>query len=200
MIDDRHDSNQELMGQGIANMVMGIFGGMPTTGVIARTATNVRSGAQTPVAGIIHSLTLLVILLRGRAAGKKYSTGGVERGAGRRVVADGRVAPVCAHETLAQKRRDGFFVRVQLDGAVDLPTAVGASLILASALLVKRLSETTNVVPDEDVTQASLPGQTSRGKTFPNGVLVFRIFGAFFFGAADKLETSLRRRVSCRRF
>src|SRR3984885_3189030 len=62
MIDDRHDSNQELVAQGIANMTMGIFGGMPATGVIARTATNVRCGAQTPVAGIIHSLTLLVIL------------------------------------------------------------------------------------------------------------------------------------------
>ena len=63
MIDDRHDSNQELMGQGVANIVVGIFGGMPTTGVIARTATNVRSGGRTPMAGIIHSLTLLVILL-----------------------------------------------------------------------------------------------------------------------------------------
>ena len=63
MIDDRHDSNQELMGQGVANIVVGIFGGMPTTGVIARTATNVRLGAQTPVAGMIHSLTLLAILL-----------------------------------------------------------------------------------------------------------------------------------------
>src|SRR5260221_8080781 len=63
MIDDRHDSNQELMGQGGANITMGIFGGMPVTGVIARTATNVRSGGQTPVAGMIHALTLLVILL-----------------------------------------------------------------------------------------------------------------------------------------
>jgi sulfate permease, SulP family len=63
MIDDRHDSNQELMGQGIANMAMGIFGGMPCTGVIARTATNVRSGGRSPVAGIVHAVTVLVILL-----------------------------------------------------------------------------------------------------------------------------------------
>jgi SulP family sulfate permease len=62
MIDDRHDSNQELMAQRIASITVGIFGGMPVTGVIARTATNVRSGGQTPVAGMIHSLTLLVIL------------------------------------------------------------------------------------------------------------------------------------------
>ena len=63
MIDDRHDSNQELMAQGIANIAVGFFGGVPTTGVLARTATNVRNGARTPIAGIIHSLTLLVILL-----------------------------------------------------------------------------------------------------------------------------------------
>jgi SulP family sulfate permease len=86
-----------------------------------------------------------------------------------------------------------FLCAFILTVAVDLPTAVGASLILASALLVKRLSETTNVVPDEDVTQASSPGQTTAGKNIPEGVMVFRIFGAFFFGAADKLETSLRQ-------
>jgi SulP family sulfate permease len=63
MIDDRHDSNQELMGQGIANIAMGIFGGMPATGVIARTATNIRCGGRTPVAGIVHSFAVLVILL-----------------------------------------------------------------------------------------------------------------------------------------
>src|SRR5271157_3965166 len=63
MIDDHHDSNQELMGQGVANIAMGLFGGMPCTGVIARTATNVRHGGQTPVAGIIHALTVLFVLL-----------------------------------------------------------------------------------------------------------------------------------------
>src|SRR6185503_10569721 len=63
MIDDRHDSNQELMAQGIANMASGLFGGIPVTGVIARTATNIRNGARTPVAGIVHALTLLVIIL-----------------------------------------------------------------------------------------------------------------------------------------
>jgi SulP family sulfate permease len=86
-----------------------------------------------------------------------------------------------------------FLCAFALTIAVDLPTAVGASLILASALLVKRLSETTHVSADEDVTQASAPGQTTAGKKIPEGVMVFRIFGAFFFGAADKLESSLRR-------
>jgi SulP family sulfate permease len=193
MIDDRHDSNQELMGQGIANITVGIFGGMPTTGVIARTAANVRCGAQTPVAGVIHSLTLLVILLLAAPLAKNIP-----------LAALSAVLVVVAlrmgewHQFARMKRWPKgdmmvFLCAFILTVAVDLPTAVGASLILASALLVKRLSETTNVVPDEDVTQASSPGQTTAGKNIPEGVMVFRIFGAFFFGAADKLETSLRQ-------
>jgi SulP family sulfate permease len=77
MIDDRHDSNQELMGQGIANVAMGIFGGMPATGVIARTATNVRCGGRTPVAGIIHSLTVLAVLLVAAPLGKNITLAGL---------------------------------------------------------------------------------------------------------------------------
>jgi SulP family sulfate permease len=76
---------------------------------------------------------------------------------------------------------------------LDLPTAVGASLILASALLVKRLEETANVEPDPEVTHGNEPGQQVAGREIPEGVVVFRVFGALFFGAADKLETSLRR-------
>ena len=72
--------------------------------------------------------------------------------------------------------------------------------ILASALLVKRLSETAHVEPDAEVTQGNAPAQQTAGKVIPEGVMVFRIFGAFFFGAADKLESSLRRRANCPRF
>ena len=81
-----------------------------------------------------------------------------------------------------------FFLTVIL----DLPTAVGASLILASALMVKRLAETANVEADPEVTQGDSASQQVGGKKIPDGVMVFRIFGAFFFGAADKLESSLR--------
>lgn len=191
MIDDHHDSNQELMGQGIANITMGIFGGMPTTGVIARTAANVRCGAQTPVAGIIHSFTLLVILLVAAPMAKNIP-----------LVALSAVLVVVSlrmgewHQFVRLKRWPKsdvliFLCAFGLTVAVDLPTAVGASLILASALLVKRLSEATQV--NDEVTQASSPGQTVADKKIPEGVMVFRIFGAFFFGAADKLESSLRR-------
>jgi SulP family sulfate permease len=192
MIDDRHDSNQELMGQGIANVTMGIFGGMPVTGVIARTATNVRCGAQTPVAGMIHSLTLLVILLVAAPLAKDIPLAALSAVL---VVVSLRMGEW--HQFVRLKRWPKsdvmvFLCAFGLTVAVDLPTAVGASLILASALLVKRLSDATHVKTEEEVTQTSLPGQTVADKKIPNGVMVFRIFGAFFFGAADKLETSLR--------
>ncbi|MEI9962441.1 MAG: STAS domain-containing protein, partial [Limisphaerales bacterium] len=86
-----------------------------------------------------------------------------------------------------------FLCAFTLTVTVDLPVAVGASLILASALLVRRLSEATHITTERRVTQANAPGQTTVGKEIPEGVVVFRIFGAFFFGSADKLESSLRR-------
>jgi sulfate permease, SulP family len=191
MIDEQHDSNQELMGQGIANVTMGIFGGMPVTGVIARTATNIRCGAKTPVAGIIHSLALLAILLVAAPLAKNIP-----------LAALSAVLVVVAlrmgewHQFARLKRWPKsdvaiFLCAFALTVMVDLPTAVGASLILASALLVKRLSEATQV--NDELAQASSPGQIVADKKIPEGVMVFRIFGAFFFGAADKLETSLRR-------
>jgi sulfate permease, SulP family len=193
MIDDRHDSNQELMGQGIANMAMGIFGGMPCTGVIARTATNVRTGGRTPVAGIVHAFTVLVILLAAAPLAKNIPLAVL---AAVLVVVSIRMGEW--HQFVRFRRwpkSDAavFFCAFGLTVAVDLPTAVGTSLILASALLVKRLAETAQVEPDASVTQGDSAGQQTTGREIPKGVLVYRVFGAFFFGAADKLESSLRR-------
>jgi SulP family sulfate permease len=193
MIDDRHDSNQELMGQGIANIVVGIFGGMPTTGVIARTATNVRSGAKTPVAGIIHALTLLAILLVAAPLAKHIPMAALSAVL---VVVSLRMGEWHQFKRLTKWPKSDamvFLCAFSLTVVLDLPTAVGTSLILASALLVKRLAETAHVDPDEEVTQGNSPGQQTAGKNIPDGVVVFRVFGAFFFGAADKLESSLRR-------
>jgi sulfate permease, SulP family len=191
MIDDRHDSNQELMGQGIANVTMGIFGGMPVTGVIARTATNIRCGAQTPVAGMIHSLTLLVIVLVAAPLAKDIPLAALSAVL---VVVSLRMGEWHQFARLKRWPKSDvavFLCAFTLTVCIDLPTAVGASLILASALLVKRLSEATQV--NDELAQASSRGQTVADKKVPEGVMVFRIFGAFFFGAADKLETSLRR-------
>jgi SulP family sulfate permease len=193
MIDDRHDSNQELMGQGIANVVAGLFGGMPVTGVIARTATNVRNGGRTPVAGIVHALVLLVILMVAAPLTKHIPLAALSAVL---VVVALRMGEWHQFVRLGRWPRSDvavFLCAFALTVTMDLPVAVGASLVLASALLVKRLSETTHVTPEEDVTQGGAVGQTTAGKQIPPGVLVFRVFGAFFFGAADKLETSLER-------
>ncbi|MEI7807236.1 MAG: SulP family inorganic anion transporter [Verrucomicrobiota bacterium] len=192
MIDDRHDSNQELMGQGIANVAVGIFGGMPTTGVIARTATNVRSGGRTPVAGMTHALTLLLILLVAAPLAKHIPLAALSAVL---VVVSLRMGEWHQFQRLNKWPKSDtiiFLCAFGLTVAVDLPTAVGASLILASALMVKRLAETAQVEPDAEVTQGNSAGQQTAGKIVPEGVVVFRVFGAFFFGAADKLETSLR--------
>ena len=193
MIDDRHDSNQELMGQGIANVVVGIFGGMPTTGVIARTAANVRSGGRTPVAGIIHALTVLTVLLVAAPFAKNIPLAALSAVL---VVVSLRMGEWHQFVRLNRWPKSDvmiFLCAFTLTVVLDLPTAVGASLILASALMVKRLAETAHVEPDAGVTQGDSPGQQTAGKIIPEGVLVFRVFGAFFFGAADKLESSLRR-------
>jgi SulP family sulfate permease len=193
MIDDRHDSNQELMAQGIANIAAGFFGGVPTTGVIARTATNVRNGARTPVAGIIHSLTLLVILLLAAPLTAHIPIAALSAVL---VVVSLRMGEWHQFVRLHHWPKSDtavFICAFVLTVVVDLPTAVGTSLVLASALLVKRLSEASQVQADEEVTHANAPGQTLAGKVIPDGVMVFRVFGAFFFGAADKLESSLRR-------
>jgi len=102
LIDDRHDSNQELMAQGIANMVCPLFGGIPATGAIARTATNIKNGARTPVAGIVHAITLLGIILV--AAGKIHSAGNPKRRAHGRGLQHGRVARVSPYPPPARQR------------------------------------------------------------------------------------------------
>jgi sulfate permease, SulP family len=193
MIDDRHDSNQELVGQGIANIASGLFGGMPVTGVIARTATNIRNGARTPVAGIVHAVTLLLVLLVAAPLAVHIPLAALSAVL---VVVSLRMGEWHQFVRLGHWPRSDmavFLCAFVLTVAADLPTAVGTSLILASALLVKRLSDATRVVADEEVTKGNAPGQQTEGKTIPEGVMVFRVFGAFFFGAADKLETSLRR-------
>jgi SulP family sulfate permease len=193
MIDDRHDSNQELMGQGIANIVVGVFGGMPTTGVIARTATNVRAGARTPIAGMIHALTLFGVLALAAPLAKNIPLAALSAVL---VVVALRMGEWHRFTRIARWPRSDalvFCCAFSLTIMVDLPVAVGASLILASVMLVKRLAETAHVEADPDVTQGNSLGQQTTGKIIPPGVLVFRIFGAFFFGAADKLESSLRR-------
>ena len=193
MIDDRHDSNQELMAQGIANIASPLFGGIPATGAIARTATNIRSGARTPVAGITHAVTLLVIILAAAPLAKFIPLATLSA-----------VLMVVAynmgewrHFTRLAKwpKSDSavFLATFALTVLIDLTVAVQVGMVLAAVLFIKRISETTQITAVDESTETEGPHHSLIGKQIPEGVMVYRVFGAFFFGAADKLETALKR-------
>ncbi len=189
---DRHDSNTELVAQGLANIFCPFFGGLPATGAIARTSANVRSGGRTPVSGIVHSLTLLlVVLVFARHA------------AGIPVTAMSAVLVMVAlhmgewHEFLRLHRmpRSDAVVLVTTFGLTvvfDLVIAVEVGMVLAAMLFIHRVSQTTEVsrVTGDDVLES--PEQMAQGKAIPDGVVVYRIFGPFLFGAAEKMEDALQ--------
>jgi len=191
MIDDRHDSNQELMAQGIANIVCPFFGGIPATGAIARTATNIRSGAASPVAGIIHAVTLLIILLVAAPLAKFIPLATLSA-----------VLMLVAFNMgdwqefrLLGKYPKGdaavFLMTFGLTVVVDLTVAVEIGMVLAAMLFIQRVSEMTKVSLVDEATDAEGDHHSLRGKEVPPGVLVFSVFGALMFGAAEKLENVL---------
>lgn len=193
MIDDRHDSNQELMAQGIANIVCPFFGGIAATGAIARTATNVKNGGRTPIAGMVHAVTLLVILLAAAPLAKFIPLATLSA-----------VLIVVAFNMgewhhFARLRRwpksDAavFLTAFGLTVLVDLTVAVEVGMVLAAMLFIKQISETTQIIAVDESNDTEGAHHSLVGKEIPPGVLIFRVFGAFFFGAADKLETALAR-------
>ncbi|HVS53732.1 MAG TPA: SulP family inorganic anion transporter [Opitutaceae bacterium] len=189
LIDDRHDSNQELMAQGVANFVVPIFGGVPVTGVIARTATNIRNGAVSPVAGIVHALFLLFVLL---VAAPLASDVPLATLAAVLIVVALRMGEWDEFRLLSRKpKSDGlvFLTTFVLTVCFDLTTAVQIGMMLAAALFVKRVADTTEI----RTIAAEGEGAHEQVKNLPKEVVVYRVYGALLFGAADKLETVLRR-------
>ena len=193
MVDDRHDANQELIAQGLANIISPLFGGIAATGAIARTATNVKSGARTPVAGIVHALTLLVIILVAAPLAKFVPLATLsavlvnvafhmgEWHNFRRL----RKWPVCDSAV--------FLSAFALTVVVDLTVAVEIGMVLAAVLFIKRSSETTQIMAVDETTETEGSHHSLVGKQVPKGVMVYRMMGAFFFGAVDKLESVLKR-------
>jgi SulP family sulfate permease len=193
MMDDRHDSNQELMAQGLANIVSPLFGGIAATSAIARTATNVKSGARSPVAGIVHALTLLIIILAAAPLAKFIPLATLSA-----VLVNvalhmgewhnfGRLSKWPKSDALV------FLAAFVLTVVVDLTVAVEIGMVLAAMLFIKRSSETTQIMAVDESTETEGSHHSLVGKEIPKGVMVYRIFGAFFFGAADKLESALKR-------
>ncbi|MDR3401166.1 MAG: sulfate permease [Chthoniobacter sp.] len=192
MIDDRHDSNQELIAQGLANIFSPIFGGIPATGAIARTATNVKNGGRSPVAGITHALTLLVILLLAAPLAKFIPLATLSAVL---VVVAFNMGEWHHFARLPRWPRSDalvFLTAFGLTVLIDLTVAVEVGMVLAAVLFIKRMSETTQISAVDESTETEGSHHSLVGRVIPDGVLVFRVFGAFFFGAADKLETALK--------
>ena len=190
MAGTRHDSNQELVGQGIANIVAPLFGGFAATGAIARTATNVRNGGTSPLAGIVHAATLVLIIAF--------------------------LAPLAVHVPLAALAAILFVVAWNMSEArhfvrmirrapaadvfillvtfvltvfVDLVVAVNIGVILATLHFLRRMASSVEV--QEQTAQQLHEEFGHRGLTFPPGVLVYRVEGPFFFGAVENFERAL---------
>lgn len=193
MSKDRHNPNVELIGQGIANMVSPLFGGLPATGAIARTATNIRSGARTPVAGMIHALTLLVIVLFAAPLARfiplsilaailfvvSYNMG------------EWREIP----ELLKLSRLEigTWALTFALTVFADLTVAVEAGMIMAALVFIRKVTTTTSVsqVTSDYVERGRQ--HILQDKIIPPYVALFRIHGPFLFGATEKLDDIIHR-------
>jgi SulP family sulfate permease len=196
MIGGRHRSNMELVGQGIANIVTPLFGGIPATGAIARTATNVKNGGRTPVAGIVHALTLLVITL---FLGQWAALIPLATLAAILVVVAYHMSEWRAFRAELTAPKSDVAVLVitfALTVLVDLTVAIEAGMVMAVFLFMKRMAEVTNVTAlsrelEDDGDRYATDPNGVRHRAVPNGVEVYEINGPFFFGAAEMFKDTL---------
>jgi len=187
MSGDKHNSNVELVAQGIANLVSPLVGGIPATGAIARTATNIRSGAKTPVAGLVHALTLLLILLVAAPLARFIPLATLAA-----------VMFVVAYN-MSEWREIGVILKLsKADKAVwlttfaltvlaDLTVAVEVGMVLAALLYIYRVSQTTTVATITDELIENGRPHILQDKCMPDYVTILRIRGPFLFGTTEKL-------------
>jgi SulP family sulfate permease len=192
MSGDRHNSNVELIAQGVANIVSPLFAGIPATGAIARTATNIRSGALTPIAGMIHALTLLGILLVAAPMARFIPLATLA--AVLFVVAYnmGEWPEIGTILRLSKTDIAVWIATFALTVLADLTVAVGVGMALAALLYIYRIAETTTVEP---VTREYLEdGQAHilQDKDIPSNVTILRIHGPFLFGTTEKLDEAAK--------
>lgn len=193
MVDDKHDSNQELMAQGLANIVAPLFGGIAATGAIARTATNVKCGARSPIAGIIHALTLLAIILAAAPLAKFIPLATLSAVLVNVALNMGEWHNFARVPKWPRSDAAVFLTAFALTVVIDLTVAVEIGMVLAAILFIKRVSETTQITAVDETSETEGSQHSLVGKDIPKGVMIYRIFGSFFFGAADKLESALKR-------
>jgi len=187
MAGDRHNSNAELVAQGIANLASPLVGGIPVTGAIARTATNIRSGARSPISGLIHALTLLVIVVALAPLAKFIPMATLA--AVLFVVAYNmgewrEIGPILR---LSNADRSVWFITFLLTVVADLTVAVEVGMALASLLYIYRIAQTTmvGVLTSEDIESGR--EHMLQAKEVPEYVTILRVHGPFLFGVTEKL-------------
>jgi SulP family sulfate permease len=193
MAETRHDPNQELIGQGIANILSPLFGGIAATGAIARTAANIRNGARTPLAGIIHSLVLLLVALVGAPMAAYIPLAALSA-----ILLAVAVRMAEAHTFIELWRgpRADFGVMVTaflLTVVFDLTVGVGAGMFMAAVLFLRQMEAVSHIrLVTEESEPEGIGSHSMRGKDVPAGVVLYRIEGPLFFAAAENLDQALR--------
>lgn len=196
VIGDRHDSNTELIAQGIANFVSPIFGGIPATGAIARTMTNINNGGKSPVAGIVHAVVLLLILLFLMPLAQYIPMACL---AGVLVIVSYNMSGWRVFKGLLKNPKSDVVVLLItffLTVIFDLTVAIEVGLVIACVLFMKRVMETTkiSVITDEiDPNNESDLEVHEEHLVIPQGVEVYEINGPYFFGIATKFEEIMSR-------
>jgi SulP family sulfate permease len=202
MAGTRHKSNMELVAQGVANIASPIFGGIPATGAIARTATNIKTGGRTPLAGMVHAVTLFIILV---FLGKWAAMVPLASLAAILVVVSYHMSEWRSFAGLLRAPRSDLVVLLVTFGLtvfVDLTVAVQVGIVVASLLFMKRMSDITSIdgvttelreSPEDpgEITQVKRRKKMIAGREIPDGVEIYEVNGPFFFGAADKLRDTM---------
>ena len=200
MTGTKHDSNTELIAQGIANILSPIFGGIPATGAVARTATNIKNGGKTPVAGIIHSVTLLLIML---ALGKFVLYIPMAAISAVLVSVAWNMAGFGSIRALMKGQKSDIFVLATtflLTVFIDLTVAIGAGLGFAAFFFIKKMIDLSEVQTSRETLIGGIKGdRQEEALKIPEGVLVYEIEGPLFFGTVGKFEIALEKaNINCK--
>lgn len=192
VIGDRHNSNTELIGQGIANVVVPFFGGIPATGAIARTMANINNGGKTPVAGVVHTLVLLLVLL---FLGSLVELIPMPCLAGVLVMVSYNMSGWRTIVSMCKSSMSGtgvLFVTLLLTVFFDLTLAIEVGLLLAIVLFMKRAMESAHISVIRDEMEVHRDGEKDEVLSIPAGTEVYEIEGPFFFGIANKFDELTR--------
>lgn len=194
MIGAKHDSNMELIAQGVANIASPVFGGIPATGAIARTATNIKNGGRTPVAGIIHALTLLLILL---FAGKYAAYIPMAALAAVLINVAWNMAGFPAIRALLKGQKSDicvFLVTFLITVFIDLTVAIEVGLGFAAFFFIKKMIDLSEVQNEREVLTGGIKAdQPAEDLDIPEGCFVYEIEGPLFFGTVRKFELATER-------